>query len=278
MAAAPPLPDQQLVDLRERGTIPVRTCGDETRPTLVLLHGWGASSDLNWYGCFDELAENFHVVALNMQGHGDGVRSRQRFTLARCVTDVLTAVDALGVDRFIPVGYSMGGLIAQLLWRTAPERIAGLVLCSTSANFRDTPADHCFYGGVGGIAVASRLVPAPLLERQTDRAVRFRMRDATHPWALSELTRSDPRSLADAGWAIGSFSSQRWVSEIDVPTAVVITDLDTTVPRSRQEFLAAQIPNASVHRLAGNHRTVVEHPEQYIPTLRRACDEIAARI
>jgi pimeloyl-ACP methyl ester carboxylesterase len=39
-------------------------------------------------------------------------------------------------ERLTVVGYSMGGMVAQLLWRRHPERVAGLVLCATARNVR----------------------------------------------------------------------------------------------------------------------------------------------
>jgi 3-oxoadipate enol-lactonase len=55
---------------------------------------------------------------------------------------VVALAKALGIERFIATGYSMGGLIAQLLWRRHPERTSRLVLCASSRNFLGTPAQR----------------------------------------------------------------------------------------------------------------------------------------
>ena len=136
-AAVPPkLPPGAAMDLPGRGTTFVRTLdGPLGAPTVVLLHGWTATADLNWFTCYQPLAEHFRVVALDHRGHGRGIRSRKIFRLEDCADDAVAVCDVLGIDSFIPVGYSMGGPIAQLIWQRHRQRVAGLVLCATSAYF-----------------------------------------------------------------------------------------------------------------------------------------------
>ena len=50
--------------------------------------------------------------------------------LEECADDVVALADELGIDTFIPVGFSMGSLVAQLVWRRHPDRTEGLVLCA----------------------------------------------------------------------------------------------------------------------------------------------------
>ena len=55
-----------------------------------------------------------------------------------CADDVAAMADIVGVDRFVPVGYSMGGAVAQLVWRRHRRRVGGLVLCATASQFNGT--------------------------------------------------------------------------------------------------------------------------------------------
>ena len=92
----------------------------------MLLHGWTATADLNWFTCYAPSAEQFRVVALDHRGHGRGMRSRKTFRLEDCADDTVAVCDVLGIDSFIPVGYSMGGPIAQLdLATTPPNALPG---------------------------------------------------------------------------------------------------------------------------------------------------------
>src|SRR5262245_24300316 len=111
------------------GTVTVRDLpGPAGAPVLVLLHGWTATADLNFFRAYGALAEQFRVVAFDHRGHGTGIRARTPVSLEDCADDVVALADAIGVDRFVAVGYSMGGAIAQLLARRHRVRLDGLVL------------------------------------------------------------------------------------------------------------------------------------------------------
>lgn len=242
---------------------------------MVLLHGWTASADLNWFPAYDALADDFRVVALDHRGHGQGIRSRRRFRLADCADDAVALADVLGLERFIAVGYSMGGLVAQLAWRRHPDRVAGLVLGATARNFRGNRAAASGFTALGAMAAGARLVPPPvragLASRLADR------RTGVSDWARGQFTSADPRMVLEAGQAIGAFSSHTWISDVDVPTAVVLTEHDRVVAPSRQAKLAAAVPGATVHPVAIDHGGCVVEPERFVPVLVAACRDVAAR-
>ena len=147
----PNLPPGAALHLPGRGTTFVRTLdGPPGAPTVLLMHGWTASADLNWFQCYRPLAEHYRVVALDHRGHGRGIRSRRVFRLEDCADDAVAVCDVLGIDQFIPVGYSMGGPIAQLTWRRHRRRVAGLVLCATAApGSPRSPGSHPCRPGAG---------------------------------------------------------------------------------------------------------------------------------
>ena len=126
------------------------SCRAAGAPTVVLLHGWTATADLNWFACFAPLAEHFRVIALDHRGHGRGIRAGARSVSTDCADDVAALADVLGIERFIAVGYSMGGPIAQLLWQRHPELVAGLVLCATSSTFSGTARERLLFSVAAG--------------------------------------------------------------------------------------------------------------------------------
>ncbi len=130
---APKLPHGAAMELPGRGTTFVRTMdGPPGAATVLLLHGWTATADLNWFACYHPLAEHYRVVALDHRGHGRGIRTKKGFRLEDCADDAMAVCDVLGLEHVIPIGYSMGGPVAQLVWRRHRERVQGLVLCATS--------------------------------------------------------------------------------------------------------------------------------------------------
>jgi pimeloyl-ACP methyl ester carboxylesterase len=276
------LPRGRRVHLDGRGTTFVREVeGPPGAPTLVLVHGWMASSGLNWFTTFDALAPHFHVLAVDLRGHGRGIRSRRRFRLADCADDLAALLPALGVDSAIFVGYSMGGPVVQLVWRRHPELVDGLVLAATGDCFVDATRDRLVFASTMAVAAnaahaagVTLHLPTRGVRRLTPRG-RAGVRDL-RLWAMSEARRHDWATVFQAGQALGTYDARRWVGSIDVPTSVVVTMRDGALPPHGQLDLAARIPGATVHRVDAGH-TVCMRP-QLAPPLLAACLDVAGRV
>ena len=241
----------------------------------MLLHGWTATADLNWVSCYGELAEHFNVVALDHRGHGRGLQSDDPFRLSDCADDVAALVDVLGLDQVIAVGYSMGGPIAQLLWQRRPDVVAGLVLCATSCTFGGTPRETILFRVADGTAAIAGHVPlAPLTRVAVGALGRWRALRGKPWWGFSQVALHDWAQIVEAGRELGRFDSRPWISEIDVPTAVVVTDHDDVVPVHRQLDLTSRLPDASLHRVAGGHAVCTLDPERFLPALVDACHSV----
>jgi 3-oxoadipate enol-lactonase len=243
----------------------------------MLLHGWTATSDLNWCRCFDALGEHYGVVAFDHRGHGSGLRSKKSFTLEDCADDAIAVADLLGLDRIIPVGYSMGGPVAQLVWRRSPERVDGLVLCATAAYFAGTREERLSFLGLTGLAALARVTPVQARVWLTDQLYLQRKSATWDPWAIQQAARHDWRMVLEAGRAIGGFSASDWLGEVDVPTSVVTTMRDHVVPVRRQAKLFELIPGAEVFRVNADHDAVVARPDLFVPTLMRAVGSVVER-
>jgi 3-oxoadipate enol-lactonase len=281
---APDLPPGRTVQIGRRGTAFVRELpgppGAVDAPTFVLLHGWTATSDLNWFTTIDALGEHHRVVAFDHRGHGRGIRNPARFRLADCADDVIALADELGIEQVVPVGYSMGCPVAQLVAHRHPDRTAGLVLCATSRNFAGSPRGRMFTHAMHGASQLIRIAPPPLRLRLTDRIVSARVDDSPiREWADRELRQNDVRMLAEAGAALGRFTSHEWISTVDVPAAVVVTAADRIVPPHRQRRLAEALPHATVHVVqGGEHSACVLQPDAFRTALLEATTSVASRI
>lgn len=271
------LPPGRFVHLPGRGSMFVRdTGGPPGAPVVILLHGLGANADLNWHSTFDALGHHFRVIAPDHRGHGRGIRSRAPFRLADCAGDVLALADALGVERFTAVGYSMGGPVAQLTWRAAPHRVHGLVICASSRDFRGHPRERLLYAGVGVAAAATHLEVLRVAARGADRVLAPVFGLHRHGrWAVEELRRSDVDAVLQAGVELGRFSSRDWIGEVDVPTAVIVTARDHLVPARRQRRLADLIPDAAVFEIVEGHHAAAHEGGPFVDALVGACRAVS---
>jgi 3-oxoadipate enol-lactonase len=270
----------RTVELPGRGTTHAydRPHPSSAAPTVLLLHGWTATGSLNWSATMLKLAESYRVVALDHRGHGRGIRGHDPFTLEDCADDAVALMDVLGVRRAIVVGYSMGGPIAQLMWRRNRDRVCGLVLCATAADFTPRIDVGPLAGALQHLHEVTSLVPAtvrrhlarPLVASVlTDREVRDGVLDA--------MSQHVELSIREAGSAIGRFRSTSWIGEIDVPVVVVLTSRDRLVPPDRQRHLASSIPGAHTLPLDAGHLVAFTRPELLARAVVSACSHITER-
>ena len=162
------------------------------------------------------LGQHFRVLAFDHRGHGDGIRSRRTFRLADCADDVVAIADVVGVDTFVPVGYSMGGAVAQPVAassRTASRRRAvrdGEPLQRHADRAgqlprprrvrRDRPGDA---SGPGAWSSAGSRSAAA----------------ATGPWAIEQPSRSDCARSSRPAPRSDASNPTSWLTEVTVPAA-----------------------------------------------------------
>ncbi|MFV0306570.1 MAG: alpha/beta fold hydrolase [Desertimonas sp.] len=274
---APELPPGRDVEL-EGGTVFVRDVpGPSDGPALFLLHGWTATADLNFFRNYQALSQHARVLAFDHRGHGRGLRGRRAFRMEDCADDVVAVADALGIERFVVLGYSMGGAVAQLLWRRHGHRLDGLVLCATAPHFNRLRNERISFVGLGGLAALARVTPPPLRRRLTHRLYLSRKTSTWEPWAIQEAATHDWRMVLEAGTALGRFRSDEWLGEVDVPTSVVITMQDRVVGVRRQLLLFEDVPTAAAFRIDADHDAAIGAADRFNRIAGAAIDSVIER-
>jgi pimeloyl-ACP methyl ester carboxylesterase len=240
----------------------------------MLIHGVTFTAELNWGTVFAPLARYFRVIAIDLRGHGDGISAGSRFRLEDCADDIAALAETLGIGSFVAVGYSMGGIVAQLLYRRHASLLSGLVLCATARNVLGSPAEKLANLGLPAAAAAVRWNPVlhSMSAEILGTALLGPVDDpVTARWARAQLRRTSLATAISAVQAVCEFSSHTWISQVDVPTAVVVTTRDRIVPVSRQLKLARAIPGASIHEVDADHAVCLTAPGVFIPVLLQAC-------
>jgi len=267
------IPRGRYVDLPGLGSIYVREAqGPPRAPTLVLLHGLGATAALNWDAVIPPLARRFRVIAPDHRGHGRGLRCGGRFTLEDCADDVAALIEALGVGPVLVAGYSMGGPITQLLARRHPHLVAGMVLVATARDFGGHPIERLRFAVLTPVVLASRL--SPNLPGVMPDFLRHHRLLGT---VVAELGGHQSRALVAAAAALGRFTSREWIGELTAPAAVVATDGDGLVPVRRQLKLAASLDAPVVH-LDHHHFVAHDDPDALAAAMLEAVDLLPRRV
>ncbi len=263
-SGGPEIPIGSRIELPGRGTTFVRRAeGPEGAPTILLLHGWLATGALNWYRCFAPLSEHFEVLAIDHRGHGRGIRAGRRFRLADCAHDAAAMLEELRTGPVIAVGYSMGGPVAQLLWKEHRDLVSGMVLIATGAEFVNGnrhryAASTLLVAAVGTrVGAAAAWVPSRVgrallgMDRPRERASELA------EWARREMGRHSGRVMLEAAHAIANYSAKDWLDEVDVPTTVIVTESDQAVSPEAQFRMAMTIPGAQIRRIPSGHTSLV---------------------
>ena len=106
--------------------------GRRDGPSIVFINSLGCDLRI-WTEVAEILAPAFRIVAYDKRGHGLSEPGPDRNDMADYARDLAALLDILGVGRVTIVGLSIGGLIAQELYRQRPELFAALALCDTAA-------------------------------------------------------------------------------------------------------------------------------------------------
>lgn len=226
------------------------TRGMETaHPPIVLMHGAG-SSHLIWNGQLAALAQVTRAFGLDLPGHNRSEGAGRR-SVAEYAEVVRGWLDAVGLERAVLAGHSMGGAICQTVALAAPERTAGLALVGTGARLRVLPE---FLNGI----LADFQTTAEQINRNlfAPDAPAGLVADA-----LAELRACAPQVVHDDYAACDAFDVMREVGEIRAPTIVLCGKQDRMTPVKYSEFLAARIPGAELVVVEGaGHNVMLEQP------------------
>lgn len=277
----PWLPDGRTVVVPGRGEFFVRyfVHPDPEAPTLLLLHGWTASIDLQFFTAYQQIAEKYSFVGIDHRGHGRGLRSSDPFSLEDCADDAAAVLNTLGISRVITVGYSMGGPISMLLCRRHRHLVQAMVLQATALEWNATRREKNHWRISRIVAPVLRHISSPRVVRATLRRIipkKSEMSDL-RDWIIGEIRRNDPWIIAEAGRALGRYDARSWAHELDVPAAMVVTMGDRLVTPEKQQRLAEAL-QAHVVPLDGDHFVTLASPGLYSTATRIAVDYVAHQI
>jgi pimeloyl-ACP methyl ester carboxylesterase len=236
--------------------------------SLVLISGLGYSS-WQWHKMVPFLAEHFQVVMFDNRGVGQSDKPAGPYTAQMLAADTVGLLDALGIEKAIVMGHSMGGFIAQAMTLDFPQRVAKLILCSTN------------FGGPRHIPVTPEAMKV-LTDVTSDALTRFKNGLAVstapgwpekNPEMIEEWIRwrvANPIEPVhyQAQLAIGlgllpeAAAFENKLPEISVPTLILFGAHDKVVPPANADLLAKQIAGSQIRILPdAGHFFPLEIPE-----------------
>ena len=204
-----------------------------------------------WRRTTPALARELRVIAVDHRGNGLSDEPPGPCTMATFVGDALAVLDDAGADRAHVIGLSFGGMVAQEIALTVPDRLRSLILAGTHA---------------GHAHMVGR--PATVPKGEPWRARYAPGFPERHPEHVAEDLRSDasqpPHPLGSRRqWeAIQGWSAFERLGEIAAPTLVLHGAEDQLIPVGNAEVLASRIPRAELLILEGTGHVIdSERPE-----------------
>ena len=277
----PWLPEGRTVVLPGRGEVFARIHrhSDPTRPWLLLLHGWTATADLQFFTAYEALAEHYSFVGIDHRGHGRGMRTPEVFSLESTADDAAMLMRELGIERVITVGYSMGGPISMFIARRHPQLVDGMVVQATALEWRAGRIERWRWKGV-------RLLGPVLRSWAYPRWLRYgliRLIGDAHelaryvPWIEAESRRSDALTIVQAGRALSRHDARSWAESLGKPAGSLITNDDHLVPPRKQRELARAL-GAHVVEVDGDHLITLDRPALFRAATLTLVDHVSGRI
>jgi 3-oxoadipate enol-lactonase len=242
--------------------------GDESAPPVLLVMGLAYPAEM-WFRLAPALAQRYRVLRIDNRGAGlTGDVPSAPYTVETMAGDCLAVLDEVGVDRAHVIGLSMGGLIAQEIALTAPERVLSLGLLATHPGI----AHAVFNPEALALVTSGRADMTP--QEAAEISIPFNYAPSTprerieEDWAVRL-----PLACSLAGYTAQVQGTLPWsryddLPQVAVPTLVLHGELDALVPPENGRRLAERIPGAEHVTVPGaNHVLMTDQPEQVATAL-----------
>jgi pimeloyl-ACP methyl ester carboxylesterase len=237
----------------------------------VALHAGVADSRV-WEACAARwAADGWHVVAPDRRGFGESAREAEGFSH---VDDLVAVMDALDLRSAVLVGNSQGGRVAIETALAHPRRVRALVLVSPAVSGRPWeddalhPDELMLEERAEAAAEAGDLELANRLEAHLWLDGPLQVEGRVGGSARELFLDMNGRALAAADVGLPRWDESAWarLGEVDVPTLVVVGDLDEAPHVT--VGVAEAIPGAELVRLPGSaHLPMLDDPAGFVAAL-----------
>jgi pimeloyl-ACP methyl ester carboxylesterase len=223
-------------------------------PPLLLTHGYSSTSAM-WHGQVDALAKDHKLILWDMRGHGqsDYPDDPNAYSEALTVGDIAAILDAVGAERAIIGGLSLGGYMSLAFYRAHPERARALLIIDTGPGFKKDDAREAWN------------------KRAHDTGERFDREGLevlkSFSRERSSVTHRDASGLARA--ARGMLTQRdagviELLPDIKVPCLIVV-GADDTPFLAASDYMAAKIPGAQKIVIpAAGHAVNIDQPKAFV--------------
>lgn len=243
---------------------------------LIMIQGIGSS--LDWWDprLIESLSKRFKLILFDNRGTGRSEISDKKCTMKLFSDDTANLMEALGISKAYILGISMGGMIAQELALSYPQKVAKLILCSTGTQWCFSQEATRIFEAVTELSrenlieliltqKIARNFPSEFVRKRPFVVFLFASDFVRKRPNLVEhmFSRAAKYPISKGVWnrqlnAIREFNSQERLKKIWVPTLIFHGRKDVEIPPKNAAILAEAIPHAKLVYLEKSAHCLIE--------------------
>lgn len=228
---------------------------------IVLVHGAGGSSQ-RWSEQLSIFDSQYNSWAMDLPGHG-----KSEGSLLSNIKDMAEFIDdfigALFLGKFVLVGHSMGGAIAQEFALQYPEKLSGLILIGSGARLKVSRE------------ILGTLAAGQMPFKDVNHLYGSSTPDYKREEAMREMNELSPAIYWADFEACNKFDRVLSVEKIKVPSLIIVGDEDVMTPVKYSQFLSSNLLNSQLKIIKGaGHMCMLEKPTEVTKTIENFIAEL----
>ncbi|MCM2534277.1 alpha/beta hydrolase [Neobacillus pocheonensis] len=205
---------------------------------LVLIHGLSEGKE-GWFKQF-ELANQYDLIIPDLRGHGNN-RTLEGISIENFASDVLALLDLLNIESAHFCGFSMGGIVAQEIYRQAPERCRSLVFACSAPYFFDLLGKF-----TSKLFKTRSLLLSPVHRKLIVARSSFYSWDEENFVNLQKCLKPNDEGMFKSIDALVKVDNRSLLPKIMVPTLVIAARYDLLIPIMIPIYMHKKIPNSEL--------------------------------
>lgn len=234
---------------------------------VILVHGWLGNTEW-WDDQQKYLTPNYHVVQIDLAGHGKSDSSRETWTSSQYADDIKAVADAIDAPEIILVGHSMSGAYVLEASLKIPK-VKALVLIDTlkdlDESFTDEQVEQILFIYRSDFKHAvENILPQYLFVEQTPPAIRERVQQ--------EFLQNDPEKAINALKPLYTTDFRKVAEQVQVPVIAINSDASPTNLEGNRKYLK----DYNYVTITGvGHYPMLENPEEFNSILNKVLQKLA---
>ena len=229
---------------------------------VIFLHGIGGNKR-NWIPNFDSFSKYFKTVAWDARGYGESDDYEGDLNFDDFASDLNKVIEYFSYEKAHLVGLSMGGRIALTFFKNYSYRVASLTLCDTHKGFRHfTKEQQEEFIKLRRDPLLSGKEPKDIAPIVAKTLIGNKNNKHVYEQLVDSMNRLHKFSYIKSIEASVKSDHTDILNKIDVPTLVVVGELDTLTPPSLAKEISNEIANSKLDIIKGaGHLSNIEQPD-----------------